>query len=783
MDQLLSLDPQTGTPPKSRIGSAQQAYNIVYQYIQNDSSRSRNRASIDGMFDGNAPYTSDELNKKNRRDAVNINWRQGGAMFNMVKGPYYNLWTEIPVIGIPTTDIPILKDEESRWIQVIAEENHKMVNAWSKWEFIKQNHQNVMIKHGIGFVFWPDDKDWRPDSGQAGDLYVADGAPSNIEELEVVVMTKAYTADQLYAFIENEEIAKASGWNIEETRKAIIQAYHGGDNPPAGAQTWEWYQSKLKEADIYAGGYMFDRVFVAHVLVREFKPFANGNQISMYILRYDSNDGAFLYESKEGKFKTMSQAVCPFFYDIGTGKWHSINGLGKEIYPFVCTFNRMLCEMLQAAQIAGSAILQPDSATTAQQAQMITFGGMTLVPPGFKIVEHSIGTNIAAVRDTITYMQQQLINNVGSLMKSPAPPKRQGQKIQIMEMSQQGELMKTSIYRYYPPADFMLSEMMRRAAVARADYPGGREAVEMRKRCEDRGVPREFWKHITGMRMYRSLGAGSAANEQMKLDAAKEMLSEGFFPPEGKIHVEKMIASRVFGTDETQIIFGRNDEQEEEKSNDSIAAMENNFLRMGMPVEISQGQDDVIHATIHLDDVALHMKQAQAQAQQEGQWTVQNLSELSTHMQGAAQHVRAHLDRIKDSKIWKSDYDELNKRWQQMTRAADQVLNNLKEMQQKEQTRKMLAGPPQPQFDPDVLKTIDKDMPESVKQKIYARAGAPADAGDVSVATSNTRIKDAQLQLKAEKEKRMRILDDLKGVQMAKANAQPQSNGATNGLN
>lgn len=783
MDQLISLDPQTGKPPKSRIGSAGQAYNIVSQYIQNDMSRSRNRASIDGMFDGFAPYTQDELNKKNRRDAVNINWRQGGAMFNMVKAPFYNLWTEIPVVGIPTTNLPIIKDEENNWISIVADEFHKLVNGWSKWEFVKQNHQNVMIRHGIGFCFWPNDMDWRPDSGQAGDLYVADGAPSNIEELEVIVMTKAYTADQIYAFIENEEIAKESGWNIEATQQAIRDAYTGGDNPPQGAQTWEWYQSKLKEADIYAGGYMFDRIFVAHVLVREFKPDENGKQISLYILRYDNNSGQFLF-AKNGQFKTMSQAVCPFFYDIGTGKWHSINGLGKEIFPFVCTFNRMLCEMLQAAQIAGSAILQPDSATSVQQAQMMTFGGMTLVPPGFKIVEHSIGTNIAAVRDTIVYMQQQLINNVGSLMKSPSPPKRQGQKIQIMELQQQGELMKTSIYRYYPSCDAMLSEMMRRVAVASSDYPGGKEAVEMRKRCEERGVPKEFWKHITGMRMYRSLGAGSAAGEQMKIESLKELVMEGFFPPEGKIHAQKLIASRLVGTDETQILFGRSDEQEEEQSNDSIAAMENNFLRMGMPVVISQGQDDVVHATIHLDDVALHMKQAQQQAQQEGQWSLQNLSELNTHMQGAAHHVRDHLDRIQDSKLWKNDYDALNKRWQQMTRAADQVLNNLKEKQQAEQTQKMLQGPQQPEFDPEVLKTIDKDMPESVKQKIYAKAGAPADPGDVSVATSNTRIKDAQLRLKAVKEKRMALLDDLKGVKMAQENAvPPQNNGASDGLN
>lgn len=758
MDGYLTTIATDGGVPANRLQTANAAYNKVCFYINNDQLRSQKRASIDGLFDGNAPYTREELNKKNRRDAVNINWKQATAILNMIKAAYYNLWSEIPFAGLPEITVGT-DDQKTSWATIIAQGFQRMLNRWSKWEFVKQNHQLIMMRHGIGFVFWPDNMDWRPDTGNAGDLLVADGSPSNIEELQDIVILKTYTADQLYTFIANEQAATDMGWDVDNVKEAIATAYSGGDNPPQGAQTWEWYQSKLKEGDIYAGGYMFDRIACANILVREFYPNEKGNQISRYIITYANNAGKFLFR-RDREFKTMSNTVCPFFFDIGQGKWHSINGLGKEIFPYIQTFNRMLCELLQAAQIAGSAIMQPETAQAAQIAQMITFSGMTIMPPGWKIVEHSIGENLQAIMRTIDFMTQNLINNIGSMMKSPVSQPRKGQKISIMEMQQQGELMKTNIYHYYPQCDFMLTEMMMRAARATFDMPGGAEAVEMRQWCEYRGVPPEVWKNIAGMRMCRSLGAGSAANEQMKLEGMKELLPE--LPPEGRNHVLRMITSRLVGTDETSAIFGTSDEDEEQRSNDSIAVLENNDIRRGEPVVISQGQDDVIHSRIHLADASVHLKQSQEQAQQEGEYSIQNLQSLYVHLTGTGQHVHDHLERIKDNPIDERDYKELLTQWKQMGRALDQITNNLKEKMQAQQNQPQ--QPQKPPFNPKAMAAYDKDLPESSKQQLLIEAGIPPQNGDVSATAQNQRIKEYQTQLKAERAKALDLQDRQKAL-------------------
>ena len=49
-------------------------------------------------------------------------------------------------------------------------------------------------------------------------------------------------------------------------------------------------------------------------------------------LEDQDNDGMLF--KKVGRYDDFTQVICPFFFDIGTGEWHSIKGLGPKIFDF-----------------------------------------------------------------------------------------------------------------------------------------------------------------------------------------------------------------------------------------------------------------------------------------------------------------------------------------------------------------------------------------------------------------------------------------------------------------
>ncbi len=767
---LATLDADLSIPD-SRIGSASDAYSYVYECIQADLERSRYRTYVQGLIDGNAPYPN------SKRDRTNLNFRQATAIITQFKTPYYDLLCEVPLLFEIETVFGN-SEERSDWSNIISEEFHRMLTSWEDWDETMQQCINQMLIHNIGHLYSGSQMDWRPMPARMNEILVKDQSPCKLSALEAVVIRKGFPTTELMNLIANEKYAKAVGWNIRASKEAVKAAYRPTSMPPDRSNTWEWYQQKRHNGDLYFGSYECERVWTAQCAVHEYS-----GKISNHLLRTDQQKNTFLYSNKEA-FDSMDQLICPFFYDTGDGTWHSGRGLGTEIFPYCQIFNKLRCREVDAAMIAASVMVQAKDGDTAKRAQMLTLDNLKIIPEGVNFIEHAIGQNIQATIDVRRDMEGALNQNIGGLMKPPgAPDPRKGQRHALMEMQQAAQLGKGKINQFYSYMDRLGRVMFSKAASPslRPRHPGVKEALDFQARCFKRGVPKEALVEIDFVRAYRSAGAGSAVNALMSLEALKE-LAPSFNEP-GRLAYMRLYISRLLGTRTADILVGELKTADKKTDQDWQAEVENTMLRQGADGSkfMAEDQNHVIHARSHINDAADHLKEVEAIAGQQD-LAIEDLQPLYTHLESYGPHAYEHLQRFKNDPMRAGDFKQLWKQWTEIARMADQVKNNLDEMQEERQREMEEQAQRGPTIDEDVLKHISyKDSPETVKEQMEAYAGIPRKAGDLSVAEQNLDLKQAATQLKAAKQQQQGVIDDVTTAQSVEAHRKEMSEPSNNG--
>lgn len=754
MPRLATLDNDLSAP-ESRLGDAQSAYNYVYDLVQADLLRSDYRTYVQGLIDGNAPYA------KAKRDRTNLNFRQATAIITQFKMPYTDLLTEVPLLWNVRTAFG-RSEEQSDWSQIISEEYHRLTTTHQTWDETMQQAIGQMLVHNIGHLIYTNRLCWMPRPARMNEVLVADQSSCQLEDLDAVVVRKGYITTQLMRFIEDE--GHAAGWNVRAVKEAIKDAYYATSMPPDRVNTFEWFQQKRKNGDLYFGTFECERAWTAQVAVREYD-----GRISTNMIRTDKQVNTYLHQDRDA-YDSLDELLNPFFYDIGDGTWHSGRGIGTEIFPYCQIFNKLRCREVDAAFVAASVLVQARDGDAAKRAQMLTLDNLKIIPEGLSFIEHAIGQNIQATVDVRRDMEAGMNNNIGGLMKAPGGPNpRKGQKQAILEMQQAAQLGKGKINQFYSYLDRLGRTMFKKATNPALklypNIPGAKEALAFVERCLKRGVPIEALQEIDFVRAYRSAGAGSAVNALMALEALMEIAPSLKEP--GREALLRLYVSRLLGSQTADMLCGEIKTGDKQTDDGWQAEVENAQLRQGADGAkfFLTKQDHVIHASSHIADMSDHLKEMEAIASQR-ELQLEDLMPVHTHLESAGPHAFEHLQQIKSDPMRKGDYTSLNKQWQQIARMGDQITHNIQQMQEERarEAQQQAAQGPQISREDLVKLAMNKDLPESMKQQISQMLGVPA-GGQPSVASQNLSLKGAQLQLKQSKQRQDGVLKDIEAAQ------------------
>lgn len=693
------------TVPEYRIGSAANAREIVGTLKKAEDLRAKRRVKQQGLLDGNPPVPPEKLKSKGRGDEPNINLREAEGALDAAKTPYYDLIFEVPLFAqfcFYYGDDPKRNEE---WSRIISEEYHAMLDAWDSFDFNMQLHQWEMCYYGVGPIYWQDARDWRFEALKIGKLLVPDRTKADIDKLEVCAIPHSYMAHELWKFIKNESAAKTAGWNIEAVKKAIANASIKNTSDQSG--NWEHYQTALRNGDLYWGLSQSKTINIVHLLSREFS-----GKITHHILLDEgmassSTLGAFpaekfLYEKKE-RFESFANVICPFFFDIGTGDWHSIKGLGPKIFDFCSLSNLLTMRLIGGAMLGSGVVLKAATALALQETSIIHIGGgATVVSPNYEVQQIRVAENLQGPLTVKRDLKATLDRNTGTYTQRandeiPYPTLGQEQ----MNATQQAVLGKGAVNRYYKIADRMYREIARRAlnpSLTKSD-PGGEEALEFRQRCIERGVPEEGLKfeNCRKIKATRNIGNGSVQMRQLTGQALVQMLSTMQEP--GRNEALRIWAASLPGGGQqlADMIYPPLREADVPDDQDWAAAMENGVLRQAtdaMP-PVTPKQDHVLHFGSHLEDVGMH-----AQQLQQGQG---NPMELLVHLEKVGPHSLKHLEAIQGDPTRKSQLERMTKAWLKMSKMADQLRQQIEEAQQAAAKNQPSAAP-----DPKLIAALAK---------------------------------------------------------------------------
>lgn len=735
MDKLKSMNDE-GELPKSRIGSAYNARQLVNNLRTDEEERTRRRTKISGLLDGNSPWSHKKLKDIGQAHRANFNLREGEGAVDAAKTPYYDLVFEVPrfanvkyyLYGAP-------EELNNKFSEILSDEYHDILDSWEGFDQQIQLHQWQMVVFGVGPMFWPHSLDWRSEAVKAGKMLVPPETKANVEDLEMVVVLHSYRADQLEGFIQNESAAEKAGWDVKEVKNAIIKAAHTEIRELWGNDDFDLYQRAIRCGDYFYAHDRSNRIYVASLFIREF-----GGKVSHYIItdtptddpdekpvtEIDEEEVGYLFVKKK-KFDSFAQVVRPAFFDTGPdGTWHSIKGLGPKIFDFCDISNRMTCQGIDGAVIGSGVTLEAQDANSLEETQLSLIGGGTVVSPGYKVVQTRIAESLNGLLAMKRDLQNTLQSNTGNYRQrvsgeTQEPTLGQAQ----LNVQQQGSLTKGSVNRYYNGfLDGWHYETLRRLmnpALKESD-PGGKEAAKFKKCCLERGLPEELFdfKNVLKVKAVRSVGYGSP---QMRDIATKELL--GMMPMLDEVGRNNALRARLAslpGIGQSQVDSYAPSIKEKGFPDDhaSFATTENNALRMhGGEALVAPQQNHATHFQVHMADAMTHVQQVMGQGQNgsngQGMGPQNSPIELLIHLEQAGPHLHQHLQQIAGDPTRKTQIKQFQKQWQDLSHITDKVQKEVDKYLQ-EQAQQQPPAQPDPEKLAPLLK-VQGDLQLKAKKQ------------------------------------------------------------------
>jgi hypothetical protein len=556
------------------------------------------------MLDGEPPYSPQQLKSLGQGYRANLNFGESAAALETALSAYSDLVNSVDrLASVKTSEGDPAQRVE--WENIIAEEFHRTITDWDEFFYKQQMLAHQFVSQGVGVAYFEDNRSWKWSVCGLKDFKVPRGTPACDTKVEVATIERHYLVGELYQFIENPKIATELGWNVEETRRAILLSTDNGTS--SNSRDWERLQEELKNNDLMYSHARSKVVRCIHYFIKEFD-----GTISHYIATRAGDSDDFLFK-KPSRFEHANEAFVLFSYGIGTnGLLHSVRGLGYKLFPFIQLSNRMRNAIVDGAMLSSALMIQPATGEDVSNLSLMYNGPLSILPPGINVVDKTMpnlaGNVLPIVRDLEVVRQ----NNTGTYNPKQVMPDgdaRTATEVQA-QLAQQSLLSAQAMNLYYIPFQKLLAEQFRRLATVkyRSDEPGGEEAIDFRKRIEARGVPWKAVEKVYRVQAVRAIGAGSPGARMLAFNEFMAIMPR--FDEVGQRNlIRDRVAARV-GYDQVDRYIPKG-EVERIPIDAKIAELENDAMQGGRGVSVNPGENHAVHTKVHLEDAARFLQALQ----------------------------------------------------------------------------------------------------------------------------------------------------------------------------
>lgn len=752
MDQNLETISDTGKPPKSRLKDAKAAYGIYRHLLDADLIASSQRVKVQAMLDGEAPYNSETLRNLGQSYRSNLNFLEATADLEYALAAYADLVNGVPQLAQVKTSYGD-DTQKTQYSQIISEEFDRVLRKdWDEFFYNQQRLSHEFVAYGVGFAFFEDDTDWRWKVAGLKDFFVPRGVVASDTRFEFCCARRSYYAHELYQYIKDPKVAREVGWDVEETRRAIINAV---PVDTAGVRLdWEEIQVMLKDNDLSLSYARSAEILTVHYYIQEFD-----GTITHAIGLRDGSNLNFLYR-KNSRFSNINEALVLFTYGIGTnGTLHSIRGLGYKIYPHIQVTNRLRNAIIDSTLLSTSLMIQPQTMDDLANLTVAYNGPMAIIPPNLNIVdrtEPNLANNALPIAQELTQVRRSNTGSYVSSMTSPEGVQNKTATEVNADLEKEAVLSTQAQNFYYVPWGKLLKEQFRRLSRLnwKEGLPGSGIALEFHKRLKKRGVPPEALKYVYDVTPQKAVGYGSAQARLLAYNEFMQMLP--MLDETGRANVIRdRIAVRV-GYDQVDRYAPAKNTAPRLPIDSKIAELENDSMQSGRSVTVQPNENHAVHLQVHGMDAARFLQALEQNAVP----PVEAFKYLSLQ----TPHMSAHMRVIQADKTREVMYGQYKDLLNKMNQAVQSLGNQITKAQKDQQ--EAMAKAQQQQFEQAIKMQIDDVKAKAQADYAAKLAKVQADAA-IQQESSRTRLR-----LKEEEAKQRMALRDAQTAQKLRAMAE-----------
>lgn len=589
--ELGALD-EKGKAVETRLKNVKCAISIFQTLAKADEKSSVNRARIDAMFDGSAPYNQTNLVASGQPLKTNLNFGEAQRLLDISLSSYVDLYSSlerlVEVQGTLGEQSEITPSEE-----IVADELTHLMRSWPEFHSAYLRLCTTFIKHGVGIAYFDTPDDWKFRVGGFSDILIPRQTPSSESCIDIAVGRREYLLHELYAFVKNPEAAAKVGWDVDEVKRIISKnvSTKGRDGSSGGVDNYEVLQQEMKNNDLYQG-IQNPTVSVLHFWVKEMD-----GSVSHYMAA-ENQPKDFMYK-KVSRYESAEQAYVMFSYGVGSnGTYHSIRGLGQRIFAHIQTSNRLRCQQIDGAMLASAVMIQPEDQRSLDELQFTYYGAYAVMSPNVRIVEKAIPNLGTAVQPALQDLTQQLQLNTDTIStygpNQSSPYRNQMQVATDVDVT--SRLSGASLNLFYASWNRLLREVVRRVVTTKKR---GKEIKDFYTRCAKRGVAPEFIKtlDVSRTKAVRSIGSGSRADRMLALRELQGV--SGQFDDVGRRNLTRDIVSTRVGHDLADRYAPANEEKRP-TVDVKIAFFENQQLQEGGSIPVIANELHGTHLEVHV---------------------------------------------------------------------------------------------------------------------------------------------------------------------------------------
>lgn len=660
-------------PPKSRLKNASHARTLVTTLLDANRVRAFKNSQIQGMFDGNPPFSPTKLREMGQANRTNVNWGEGRAIWRSGLTPYYDLFSGSKYFFDVMTAEGNDRDQID-WSEIIAEELDQTLKGDDEFDSNMQEMLGDFLGFGKGFLMWKDATSWRIQCVKQSKVFVADGSSQSLRKLPILMIRESETVDNLWAKIKDQKAATAMGWNIDATLYAIKNAMP--KTRDSTTYDYDFIQEELREHDIYYG-LRAATVQMAHFLVKEFDGRISHFIVSEVGINTKSTatqmpalpaEQDFLYR-KIGRFKNFRECLAPFFLEVLDGSWNAATGLGKDVYAPVEAKNRLRCSAMDLAFIRSGISLQAKTANGNHKACLIQLGSLNIIPADYDVQQSTVMGDVTTPLTMDRSLDNLIRSNTGVYRQRMQREDGNPITAEQVKTDQANETMLglSAVNRFYGSLDKLGRELYRRLSNPNltdltATTEEEKEALDFQNRCMARGVPKIALVNISWVRASRAIGNGSIFNRQMQLGQLGSLASR--FPDSGQQRWLEDAVSSIAGHQAAERYCPRPPANQEPDDQEAVAMIENGMMKIGAPVLMTGTQNHTVHAKTHL----LAASGAAQSLQQGG-----NPVDVVAYLEQLGPHTFLHLQKLAADPSKQAVFKALYGQWQKLTQMHDKL--------------------------------------------------------------------------------------------------------------